>query len=133
MSFIVNPKWNWLRWVLIVPVALISWLLVEILVNFFSLLNAWFIGASPDSPYLIVAKILAAAFGGFYFVFGGSMTAPNKNRLVAILLFIILLLIGVTLIIINLINKSYEPAVLGLSYVIGGGFSVYKSKEYIKY
>jgi len=95
-SFWERPAGNALRWILFVPAALASNVLVYVVANLFFNFGAWLSGEATHTPWITIITMAAA---GAAFVVCGSQVAPPRGRraasIVLTTVYCLLCLIGV--------------------------------------
>lgn len=77
LSFWERPAGNALRWILLVPGALVSNVLVYFVANLFFNFGAWLSGEATHTPWITIITMAAA---GGAFVVCGSLVAPPRGR-----------------------------------------------------
>lgn len=92
MKFWSNPKWYWVRWVLLLPLAFIAYTLVGLLFNVMFSMSMWFIGGSDDSPYIYVGKCISSVVACYNFIIWGALCAPSYRKYTALVLMILMVL-----------------------------------------
>ena len=122
MNTHIIESWpRWLRWILVLPVAVASYWIVQLLVSIL-LYFADFVGESnwPHSMNDLVCQITNSFAGPYAFVFTGTLMAPSRKNHSAITLATLgaVLVVGITLLGI-ITSTHYSKALLIASAIIG--------------
>lgn len=90
MFMTFNPKYNWARWIAVLPASVGACILAYLVFKFFGLLTAHF-GDQDDKPFLMNYSVpaLASGFGGYSFVYAGAYVAPVYKKITATILLVI--------------------------------------------
>lgn len=128
MKFWFNPSYYWLRWILVLPFAVLALVLGEALINLFNYINVWFFGWKDNSPYVLVANVIAAGCGGFYFIGAGSMAAPMHKRTTGLILLVLLVAAFGFVVFISIQSKNWKALILAVASIIGA-IAAYKNVE----
>lgn len=84
------------RWLAVIPVAIIGFLLGGIVANIFFTIQGWFIGFSPDSGFAKINYfIISSAISAGASVYFGSKIAPSHRKIVSMILAAIIVGISV--------------------------------------
>ena len=91
MLIATNPKFYWLRWIAVLPAAVVAYFVVYYLFWFFAYVASFF----SDQTWWdwIFKTTLGTGVGGAAFVFIGAAVAPLHQKYVAFALMIIVILI----------------------------------------
>jgi hypothetical protein len=115
MSF--NPKYNWLRWIAVLPAAflasVISYLLVYYVQRFFSDANSGYV------TYWVPCE--SAAFSGGAMVYYGAWVAPTYKKTTALILLILSSVVMGAGIFITVVQKEYLMMAKDICSLIGSG------------
>lgn len=128
MNFWSNPKWYWLRWVLVLPVALLANILTGLFFNLLVSLSNWYIGGSESSPHIYIGKCVAGAIGGYWCISYGTLTAPTHRKQTALILMVIFILITGMAILSQIQQKNWGDLFITII-SIGGIVSGYLTVE----
>lgn len=131
MKFMENPKWYWLRWIGILPVACIVYVAGYMLLMLLNWLTVkFYVDSDGDGGWmnLYVWPIFATGAAGFYFVTVGATLAPNNKKTVALILMILMCIISGAAFLGVLITKSYFGILEGIAQIVGSVIA-YKSIE----
>lgn len=99
MTFWSNPKWYWVRWILVLPTSIFGVLLA----SFLAFLIPYFIQEQisllgDDWSNSLMWKSLVVMADGYWFIALGSKVAPaHKKRTALVLIVLFYLLIGILL------------------------------------
>ena len=118
-----NPKLNWLRWILVIPFALLAYgitLLIQGIENWFYEPPLWFINYL-QSPFFSFLSTL-------FFILVGTEMAPNYNRTTGLILLLISIMIYGVLIFLSLMAHLY----LSFIYIIPGILGLFISYKIVE-
>lgn len=122
-----------LRWFLVLPGAILIYILATGLIGFLANLNI--ISSNIDEDSWTVIYILPALVSGASaaaYIYYGAMIAPKANKKIALILLLLLTLyIGFT-VFSALILREYKVFVQIISTIVGGLFGYYALEENIK-
>lgn len=103
MKFMENPKWYWLRWIGIIPSAIVMSCIVYLIILY---INRFY--SDPESWNMLYVAPLIASFGsGVGFIGAAKYIAPSyKDRVSIMLLMLILVCTGFELFLV-IENQDY--------------------------
>lgn len=121
-----NTKlWKTIRWIGILPVAILAYVLSYLFFQF-----AYSLFADNDSlfeKYLIA--IISSATSGFIYILAGSFVAPSNKITVSLTLLILVLLLAGVEIFIDIFNKRYFELFELVVSLIGSTAGYFASKS----
>ncbi len=125
-----NPKYYWLRWIGVLPSAVIGYLLIYFLLKLIMVISLWLNIDRGDAPYLMeyILPGIAAGYGSFCFVTFGAYLAPTNKRTTALVLLIIMSCFVGMSVFIMIHNFHWQLLVETLGNAIGC-FIAYKMQE----
>jgi hypothetical protein len=82
MNDALDPLPGWLRWVLVLPMAIIGFFAIQLMIIVISALNISWLSWLPDW----VIQLINSAASGFAFVYAGAWMAPRGKLPVAVIL-----------------------------------------------
>jgi hypothetical protein len=92
---------NWLRWVLVLPAAIVSYFAIQIVI---AIMNSF--TPFPESFENIFCQLINSVAGPYCFVVAGTMLAPKYNFIVSITLTVLYVIINTTILVIAIMNGS---------------------------
>lgn len=116
---------KFLRWLAVLPGAIVALILSYAIIKLFMMLSNWFVGISSDSPYMKLAEIFVSGLSGYYFVYIGSKIAPSSRKEVAYALTGIIFLVGGAIVFNDILRAEYYNAVASAATAIGGMVFLY--------
>lgn len=125
----MNPKYNWLRWIAVLPAAILSYLIAYNLLRLLNLFNNLFDGRSNEGWYsLYIIPVIAAGAAGYCFVAWGSFVAPSHRKHTGIILLILIALLTGGALLVE-ISKTRAMGIIELVGSIVGAVIAYFSIE----
>ncbi len=85
-----NPKFNWLRWIAVLPLAIVCYFVGYALTNIVGHISAYFGGDSDDYYWVthITLPMIASGMSGYCFIKAGTFMAPYYKKVTGIILLI---------------------------------------------
>lgn len=120
------------RWVGIIPIAVLSFVLGGVVSNIFFAIQRWFIGIEPDSGYAkINFYIFSSAISAGASVYFGSRTAPSHRKVVSMVLAALIVGVSVLSIIGAVMTQDNViwTILSAIAAVIASGYMVYNFFE----
>jgi hypothetical protein len=126
MKFMENPKWYWLRWIGILPLACLAYILgylLLILMNWLSI--KFYSDSNGDGGWisLYVWPVTAIGAASYYFVFLGTHIAPNNKKTVALILLIILCMVSGAAVMGIFITRNWSIVFAAIAQIVGGAIA----------
>lgn len=120
------------RWLAVIPVAIIGFVLGGIVSNIFFVIQGWFIGISPDSGFgKINFWIISSAISAGASVYFGSKIAPSHRKIVSMIL--AALIVGISVLsIMGAVNSGDDVVwsiLASIAAIFAAGFVVYNFFE----
>lgn len=124
-------KWpEWLRWILVIPAAIIAPVLATVLYMLLLFISDYF---GDARIWEFFTQMVSSAILGGLFVYGGAWTAPKSQFVVSIILLILLTVMTTLMFLVSFnIDTDIGPLNLGFHSIImllAGGYAVYFVKE----
>lgn len=85
-------NYKWLRWIAVLPSAILGYLLVYGLLKLVVLLSLWLNVNSKNAPFLweYTLPAIASGFGSYFFIYFGAWVAPSFKKTTSLILLIIM-------------------------------------------
>ncbi|RYE57173.1 MAG: hypothetical protein EOP48_06400 [Sphingobacteriales bacterium] len=120
-----NPKLYWLRWVGILPCAVVCYLIAFFSVKLYDFIFLRAEAGDINLLHLIVPG-LASGIAGYFFVYIGTAIAPNYRKIVALILMIIAVLVsGMGAFILIIYRFDWQVLLETLGQVVGAAIAFY--------
>ena len=98
-DFFESGLGHFLRWILFIPLSFVAYLLCVFISNIFLYLSGTYMDWGESMFSYLFRHILSNGFGGYVFVYSGSMIVPYFNKIVSVILAILFLVFSVLAII----------------------------------
>jgi hypothetical protein len=123
-------KYNWLRWVGVLPLSIGAYALSLLVVG----LMEWF-NHTEDKWSLwywvqIIVPIIANAVGGYYYIIAGTSLAPKFKKQTGLILLIILVLFAGVAIFLCVVSKEYFKILMNVASITAAAFALHEVEEY---
>ena len=118
----MNRYWYILRWILILPTAILA---SQIATSLFLLISI----GSPSELYFKLRPFIAEGFGGFGFIYGGVKISPKKDPWIIWSLFGLYVLLAVSSVLLG--QEFYSDLFVSIACIIGAiiGASTVRENE----
>lgn len=110
----------WLRWLGVLPISIIVYLLAYALMKVFGLVSAYF-GPGDDFEWVFnySVPVFATGAAGYYYLKSGIIIAPNHKKQVAITLIVIMVLFMIFSILLAVSLKHWKTLLEVAGTIIG--------------
>ena len=128
-----NTKYNWLKWIGILPISLFAGAVSFYLISLINSINLFFwVGDKLSMFYLLhyLIPLIANCFGAYFYIIAGTSLAPYYKKKTGLILFILLLIVTLFGFIMSIIRKEYSEMILSIGIIITS-FYAYKSIDEI--
>ncbi len=116
-----------LRWILVVPAAVIALILSYMVVALINIILTWLRGEPTDTPWIsLIQSTFISGLSGFVFVYFGTKVAPDKKVGAAYALTGGLILLGGMVLVIAIQDRDWWQVISDICVGIGGLIALYK-------
>ena len=129
-TYFESPKSYWLRWGGILPSAIVAYVVGHAFFKIIVLFPALWSNNISDMWYMVyVLPAIAGGIAGYYFVYIGSMVAPNYKKTTGLILLVLLGMFCGAIIMILIFQTLNIPTALEVTGNIIGAFLAYLKIE----
>lgn len=116
-----DSKWNWVKWILVLPVSFIAYFVSYTLVNLLNSFYLWMFDWNTQEGFVpqYVAPIMSSLIGGFACIYYGVKIAPGYKKRVAVILMAVWVLFAGATFMLFLGGREYFTALSIIATVIG--------------
>lgn len=116
-----DAKWDWLKWILVLPVSFIAYFVAYTLVNLLGLFYLWMADSNPHEGFVpqYISPIISSLIAGFACIYFGVKIAPANKKAVALILMAVWVLLAGAALMLFLGGREYFTVVSIIATVIG--------------